>query len=246
MRILLVEDEEKIRNLVRRGLEQHQWVVDLARDGEEGAFMAEVNPYDAMILDVMLPKKDGVSLCRELRQKDINTPVLMLTARSAVKEKIQGLDAGADDYLTKPFAFDELVARIRALLRRQREKKIDILRAADLEMNLLSHKVSRDGKEIVLTTKEYMLLEYFLLNVNQVLTRTMISEHVWHENFDSLTNVIDVHVKYLRDKINEGSSRKLIHTIRGRGYLLKDDGDEEQSPSEKSGRSRKKLSPSPV
>lgn len=222
MRILVIEDEEKIANLIQRGLQQHKWVVDLAKDGEEGSFMAEINPYDAMILDVMLPKKSGISLCQEFRQKGINTPILMLTARSALKDRIQGLNAGADDYLCKPFAFSELVARMRALLRRQRDKKMDFLKTGGLEMNLLTHQVSRAGKEINLTTKEFMLLEYLMVNAGQVVTRTMISEHVWHENFDSLTNVIDVHVKYLRDKIDRGFKEKLIHTVRGTGYILKD------------------------
>jgi DNA-binding response OmpR family regulator len=223
MRILVIEDEEKIGNLIHRGLKQHKWVVDLAKDGEEGSFMAEVNPYDAIILDLMLPKKDGLSLCRELRKKDINTPILMLTSRSAVKDKIQGLDAGADDYLSKPFAFGELTARIRSLLRRQREKKIEYLKVDDLEMNLLTYQTTRGGKGIPLTTKEFMLLEYFMLNAGQVLTRTMISEHVWHENFNSLTNVIDVHIKYLRNKVDNGFRKKLIHTVRGSGYVLKDE-----------------------
>lgn len=223
MRILVVEDEDKIGNIIQRGLQQHAWVVDLARDGEEGSFMAEVNPYDAIILDVMLPKRDGLSLCRDLRKKNINTPILMLTARGAVKDKIQGLDAGADDYLSKPFAFGELVARIRSLLRRQRDKKVDHLKVGDLEMDLLTHQVTRAGTEIPLTTKEFILLEYFMLHAGEVLTRTMISEHVWHENFNSLTNVIDVHVKYLRNKIDKGFKKDLIHTVRGTGYILKDE-----------------------
>ena len=223
MRILVIEDEEKIANIIQRGLKQEKWVVDLAKDGEEGSFMAEVNPYDAIILDIMLPKKDGLSLCQGLRKQSINTPILMLTARGAVQDKIQGLDAGADDYLSKPFAFGELVARIRSLLRRQREKKIDLLKVDDLELNVLTHQVIRGGRAITLTTKEFMLLEYFMVNAGQILTRTMISEHVWHENFNSMTNVIDVHVKYLRDKIDNGFQRKLIHTMRGTGYILKDD-----------------------
>jgi len=223
MRILAIEDEEKITSLIQRGLKQHKWVVDVAKDGEEGLFMAEVNPYDAIILDIMLPKKDGMSLCQELRKSGVNTPILMLTAKGALKDRIQGLDAGADDYLSKPFAFSELVARLRALMRRQRDKKIDHLKVDNLEINLLTHQVKRADREISMTTKEFMLLEYFMLNAGQVLTRTMISEHVWHENFNSLTNVIDVHIKFLRDKIDKGHRKKLIHTIRGTGYILKNE-----------------------
>lgn len=222
MRILVIEDEEKIANLIQRGLTQHKWVVDLAKDGEEGLFMAEINPYDAIVLDIMLPKKDGLSVCQELRKKGVNAPILILTARGTVKDKIQGLDSGADDYLSKPFAFGELVARLRSLLRRQRDKKIDHLKIDDLELDLLTHQVTRAGNPITLTTKEFMLLEYFMVNIGQVLTRTMISEHVWHENFNSLTNVIDVHIKHLRNKIDKGFKHKLIHTIRGTGYILRD------------------------
>lgn len=222
MRILVVDDEEKIASFIERGLREHHYTVDVACDGEQGQYLAEINAYDVILLDIMLPKKDGISICRELRQQKIGTPILMLTARDAVKDKVSGLDAGADDYLTKPFSFSELLARIRALLRREREEKVDQLRIADLELNLLNHEVQRGNKGIKLTSKEYGLLEYLMLNANQVVTRTMISEHVWKEDFNSFTNVIDVHIRYLRNKIDRDHNKKLIHTVRGAGYILKD------------------------
>lgn len=222
MRILVVEDEEKIASFIERGLKEHHYTVDVGRDGEEGQYLADVNAYDLILLDIMLPKKDGVSICRELRQRKNATPILMLTARDAVTDKVSGLDAGADDYLTKPFSFSELLARIRALLRRGREEKVDVLRIADLEMNLLNHEVRRGEQDIKLTSKEYGLLEYLMLHANQVVTRTMISEHVWKEDFNSFTNVIDVHIRYLRNKIDKPYPTKLIHTVRGTGYILKE------------------------
>lgn len=221
MRILLVEDEKKIASFIQRGLREENYAIDVVYDGERAIFSAEVNPYDLIILDVMLPEKDGFSVCRVLREKNINVPILMLTAKDTVKDKVYGLDAGADDYLTKPFAFEELLARVRALLRRKTEKKKTTLKVDDLELDQLTRRVKRGGKEIVLTSKEYILLEYLMLNVNQVVTRTMISEHVWNESFDSFTNVIDVYVNYLRNKIDKGCKHKLIHTIRGTGYILK-------------------------
>ena len=222
MRILLIEDEKKIANFIKRGLKEEHYVVDTALDGEKGLHQASVNQYDLIILDVMLPEKDGIAICRELRDKKIDVPVLMLTAKSAIGDKILGLDAGADDYLTKPFAFEEFLARVRALLRRKREDKITTLEVADLELDQLTHKVRRAGKEINLTSKEYALLEYFMLNANQVVTRTMLSEHVWNEDFDTFTNVIDVYINYLRNKIDKGFRKQLLHTIRGTGYILKE------------------------
>lgn len=222
MRILLVEDEEKIANFIERGLKEEHYIVDIAYDGEKGLFLAEINAYDLIILDIMLPFKDGLSICREIRSKKIATPILMLTARDRVEDKVLGLDLGADDYLAKPFAFEELLARVRALLRRKETDKSTILKIADLELDQLTHKVRRAGKEISLTSKEYALLEYLMLNANQVVTRTMISEHVWNEDFDSFTNVIDVYIKYLRNKIDKDFKRQLIHTIRGTGYTLKE------------------------
>lgn len=221
MRILLVEDEKRIASFIKRGLKEESYIVDTAADGEKALYLAEVNPYDLIILDVMLPQRDGVSVCRDLRAKRINVPVLMLTAKSGVDDKVRGLDSGADDYLTKPFSFDEFLARVRALLRRKQREKITLLQIADLVLDQLTHKVTRSGKEIVLSSKEYALLEYLMLHNGQVVTRTMISEHVWHEDFDTFTNVIDVYVNYLRKKIDKDSKEALIHTIRGRGYVLK-------------------------
>lgn len=222
MRILLVEDEEKIASFIKRGLKEERYAVDVAGEGENAVFLAELNPYDLIILDILLPGKDGITICRELRGKKINTPVLMLTSKDRVKDKVVGLDSGADDYLTKPFAFDELLARIRALVRRDGPDKKSTLKIADLELDQTTHKVRRQGKEIELTSKEYALLEYLMLNHNQVVTRTMISEHVWNEDFDSFTNVIDVYIKYLRNKIDSDFKKQLIHTIRGVGYILKE------------------------
>lgn len=217
-----MEDEEKIASFIERGLKEERYVVDVAYDGEKGLFLAEINAYDLIILDIMLPIKNGLSICKELRSKRIDTPILMLTARDRVEDKVLGLDSGADDYLAKPFAFEELLARVRSLLRRKRQDKSHILKVADLQIDQLTHKVKRSGKEITLTSKEYSLLEYFMLNANQLITRTMISEHVWNEDFDSFTNVIDVYVNYLRSKVDKGYKRQLIHTIRGSGYMLKE------------------------
>lgn len=222
MRILLIEDETKIAGFIQRGLKEQKFAVDVARNGEEGLFLAEVNPYDVILLDIMLPKMDGFSICKQLRTKRNHTPILMLTARDAVNDKINGLNVGADDYLSKPFAFGELLARIRALLRRPKEKKSSHLKLADLELDTLNHEVKRAGKSISLTSKEYALLEYLMAHAGQIVTRTMISEHVWEENFHSFSNVIDVHIKYLRDKIDKGFKKKLLHTIRGTGYILKE------------------------
>lgn len=222
MRILVIEDEKKIAALIKRGLKEEGYASDLASDGEEGLFMASTNQYDVIILDVMLPKLDGINICRRLREKKIPTPVIMVTAKDAVTDKVKGLDSGADDYLTKPFAFEELLARIRVLLRKPDGQSASRLRVDDLELDLLTHRVTREGKEIILTTKEYALLEYLMRNPGSVVTRTMISEHVWDINFDTDTNVIDVYINYLRRKIDDGFKKNLIHTIRGRGYTLKD------------------------
>lgn len=222
MRILLVEDEERIASFIARGLEEAHYVVDVAKDGEKGSFLADINEYDLLILDIMLPGKDGISICRELRSKGRNLPILMLSAKDSTDDKVRGLNFGADDYLVKPFVFKELLARVQALLRRPKPSQGTILKAADLELNQLTQKVARQGKEVELTSKEYILLEYLMLNAGRVVTRTMISEHVWHESFDSLTNVIDVFVKHLRNKIDKGFKKPLIHTIRGSGYCLKE------------------------
>ena len=222
MRILLVEDEKRMASFIKRGLEEERYVVDIAPDGEKALFLATVNPYDLIILDVNLPDTTGFAVCKDLRAKKIDTFVLMLTARDDVKDKVFGLGAGADDYLCKPFDFEELLARVAALLRRKRLDKNPILRVADLELNQLTHTVTRAKKEISLTGKEYSLLEYLMLHANQVVTRTTISEHVWNEDFDSLTNVIDVFINRVRNKVDRDFKKKLIHSLRGTGYILKE------------------------
>jgi heavy metal response regulator len=222
MRILVVEDERKIAEFIRRGLKEEGYSVDVAYDGEHGYHLARINEYDLMILDLMLPKMDGLALCRQLRQDKFTLPILILTVKDSVKDKVTGLDSGANDYLTKPFAFEELLARCRALLRTYGAAEPTRLRVADLELDLLSHRVTRGGREITLTLKESSLLEYLMRNAGKVVARTMIAEHVWDINFDSFTNVIDVYINRLRHKIDHGFDRPLIHTVRGRGYVLKE------------------------
>lgn len=222
MRILLVEDEKKLASFIKRGLKEKNYAVDVADNGDDGLFMAESNPYDLIVLDIMLPGQDGIAICRALRKANNTTPILMLTARDEVEDKVAGLDAGADDYLTKPFAFSEFLARARALTRRRAETKTTTLKIADLELDQLTHKVARAGKSIELTSTEYALLEYLMLNANQVVTRTMISEHVWNDDFDSFSNVINVYITYLRKKVDSNHSKKLIHSLRGTGYTLKE------------------------
>jgi len=221
MRILVVEDERKVAEFIRRGLREEGYSVDVAYDGEEGHFLATSGEYDLIILDLMIPKIDGISLCKKLREAKITAPVIMLTAKDTIKDKVLGLNSGADDYLTKPFAFQELLARIRAILRKNNLQITTMLQVGDLTLDLLTHKVMRENKEIVLTAKEFALLEYLMRNAGNVVTRTMISEHVWDINFDTFTNVIDVYINYLRNKIDLGFKKKLIHTFRGRGYILK-------------------------
>lgn len=222
MRVLVVEDEKKVASFIKRGLEEEQFTVDVAYDGEEGLFMAENNPYDIILMDLMLPKKDGLTVIQELRAKDISTPVLSLTAKDTVEDIVAGLDIGSDDYLTKPFAFTELLFRVKALVRRSTKDRGAEIYFADLRLDPVSHKVWRANQEIDLTAKEYALLEYFMRNPNQVLTRAMIAEHVWDYAFDSFTNIIDVYVNYLRKKIDRDFEKKLIHTVRGVGYVLKE------------------------
>ena len=223
MRILVVEDEKKIADFVKRGLKEEGYAVDTAYDGEEGLFLAKTNDYDLILLDLMLPKLDGLTLCRKLREAKVKARVIMLTAKDTVKDKVLGLDSGADDYLTKPFAFEELLARVRAILRKNETSAPTKLNVADLELDLITHKVTRGSKEIDLTAKEYSLLEYLMRNEGSIVTRTMISEHVWDIDFDTFTNVIDVYINYLRNKIDSGFKKKLIHTVRGRGYILKEE-----------------------
>ena len=221
MRILLVEDEKKIASFIERGLKEQAYAVDVAYDGEKGGFLADVNDYDLIVLDIMLPKVDGLSLCKEIRKKKPEVPILMLTAKDRVIDKVRGLREGADDYLTKPFASEEFLARVSALLRRKNTARSTTLKLADLELNQLKRTVQRDGKEITLTSREYALLEYLMVNSNQVVTRTMISEHVWNEDFDSFTNIVDVYINHLRNKIDKGAKEPLIHSVRGSGYILK-------------------------
>jgi heavy metal response regulator len=222
MRILLVEDEKKLAAFIKRGLKEASHAVDVADNGVDALFQAESNPYDLIILDIMIPGKDGIQVCRQIRKRGIETPVLMLTARDDIEDKIQGLDAGADDYLTKPFSFPELLARVRALLRRNKSEKTTLLRVADLILDQKAHKALRAGIEIELTPTEYSLLEYLMLNQGLVVTRTMISEHVWNDDFDAFSNVINVYVNYLRKKVDSAHKTKLIHSLRGVGYVLKD------------------------
>jgi heavy metal response regulator len=221
MRILVVEDEEKVASFIRKGLEEEHYAVDVALDGEEGLEMAQITPYDLIVLDLMLPKLDGFRFLKQLRADSVGTPVLVLTARDTLTDKVRGLDLGADDYLTKPFAFAELLARVRALLRRGKPQRSPVLKVADLALDPAARRVTRAGTTIELTAKEYALLEYFVRHPGQVLTRTMISEHVWDQTFDSYTNVIDVYVNYLRKKVDQGFEPKLIHTVRGVGYVLR-------------------------
>ena len=223
MKILVVEDEKKVASFIQRGLEEENFNVEIATDGVEGMNMAEANHYDLILMDVMLPKKDGIAVITELREKEINTPVLCLTAKDSVEDIVAGLDSGSDDYLTKPFAFAELLARVKALVRRGAKDRGAEVYFADLRLDPVTHKVWRSEQEIDLTAKEYGLLEYFMRNPNQVLTRAMIAEHVWDYTFDSFTNIIDVYVNYLRKKVDKDHSKKLIHTIRGVGYVLKEE-----------------------
>jgi heavy metal response regulator len=223
MRILIVEDEKKIADFVKRGLKEEDYAVDVANDGNQGYFLATTNEYYTIILDIMLPGMDGISLCKKLRDEKIATPIIMLTAKGAVDDRVKGLDSGADDYITKPFAFEELLARVRAALRKKGAKVLTRLEISDLALDLVTHRVTRGGKEISLTSKEYALLEYLMRNAGSVVTRTMISEHVWDIDFDTFTNVIDVYINYLRNKIDHGQKMRLIHTIRGRGYMLKEE-----------------------
>ncbi|MBW2185253.1 MAG: response regulator transcription factor [Deltaproteobacteria bacterium] len=210
-------------SFIQRGLEEECFSVDIATNGEEGLSMAEANHYDLILMDVMLPKKDGLTVIKELRSKEITAPVLCLTAKDSVEDIVAGLDSGSDDYLTKPFAFAELLARVKALVRRGAKDRGAEIYFADLRLDPVTHKVWRSDKSIDLTAKEYGLLEYFMRNPNQVLTRAMIAEHVWDYTFDSFTNIIDVYVNYLRKKVDKDHTKKLIHTIRGVGYVLKED-----------------------
>jgi heavy metal response regulator len=221
MRILVIEDEKKVASFIQRGLEAEHYQVDVAYDGEAGLLQVFDNDYDVLILDVMLPKRDGLSVLQAIRTRKLAIPVLMLTARDTIVDKVTGLDQGADDYLTKPFAFEELLARLRALLRRGAPPSSPDLILADLQLDLVTHQVTRAGKRIDLTAKEFALLEFFLRQPGRVLSRALIAQHVWGVDFDTFTNVIDVYVNYLRKKIDADFGPKLLHTVRGVGYVMK-------------------------
>lgn len=222
MRLLLVEDDGRIAAFVTKGLRENSYAVDIASDGEEATYLASINSYDLFILDINLPKKDGFEVCRELRENGINKPILMLTARDAIDDRISGLDTGADDYLTKPFEFLELLARLRALLRRQSEVRAPKIVISDLEIDTVSQTVRRGPNLIDLTAKEYSLIEFLALNKGKVVGREEISEHVWDDSFDPFSNLIEVYIKRLRKKLDEGYAIQLIHTRRGSGYILND------------------------
>jgi heavy metal response regulator len=224
MRVLVVEDEPRIAAFIERGLSENGYSVDVAHDGGEAAHWPSVAEFDVIVLDIMLPVLDGIEVCRRLRREGVRTPVLMLTARDAVEDRVRGLDSGADDYLVKPFAFAELLARIRALTRREPSLLNNELRVADLELDPATHQATRGGVPLVLTAKEFALLEYLMRHPNHVLTRTVIAEHVWNYDFDNATNVIDVHVKNLRKKVDGPFGGTLIQTVRGVGYRISPGG----------------------
>lgn len=220
MRILLVEDEEKVARFVERGLVAERFAVDVAADGVSGLELADTYNYDLMILDLMLPRMEGSEVLRRVRLSNRNIPILVLTARDALADKVEHFEAGADDYLTKPFAFAELLVRVKALLRRGPVTRSSVLRVGDLELDRLSQQVKKSGKRVELTSKEYALLEYLMAHAGQVLSRTMIIEHVWDQSFDGVTNIVDVYVRHLRNKVDDTSEAKLIRTVRGVGYVI--------------------------
>jgi len=227
MRILVIEDERKVASFIKRGLEEERYIVETAADGQIGLDLALNNVFDAIVLDVMLPKLDGYSVLRALRQDGNVTPVLMLTARSSTEDRVQGLDLGADDYLAKPFHFEELAARLRSILRRSTPEKSTKLHVGELSLDLVTHFAYRDEKEIELTTKEYALLEYLMRNRDRILSRSMIMQHVWKHNFDPESNIIDVYIKRIRQKIEKPGQSQLITSIRGVGYRMREGGPRE-------------------
>jgi len=223
VKILLVEDEKKVASFIKKRLEQEFYAVDAVYDGKEGEVFALSGQYDLIILDIMLPFRDGITILREIRKAKIDTPVLFLTAKDTVSDKVTGLDSGADDYLAKPFAFEELLARVRALIRRKDSDKSVLLKACDLVLDTQKHVAVRNGSEIQLTPKEYSILEYLLKNKNKVISRTILTEHVYDFHFDPDTNVIDVYINKLRNKIDKGYEKPLLNTVRGVGYLIRED-----------------------
>lgn len=223
MRILVVEDDKKVGGFLKRGLREEQYAVDLCRDGEEAVHLASVNTYDVIVLDIMLPGKDGFAVCRELRKEKILTPILMLTAKDTLEDKVSGLSEGADDYLTKPFSFEELLARVRALMRRDKDYKTGVLTAGDLRLDPSRRSVRRGGKTIELTGKEYGLLEYLLRNKGRIVTQSQIIEHVWDRNYEGTSNIVNVYLNRLREKIDRGFEKPLIKTVRGIGFTIKED-----------------------
>jgi len=220
MRLLIVEDDRKVRAFLEKGLREEHYAVDSCASGPEAIDLVGLHPYDLIILDIMLPGRDGFSVCREFRDRGLWMPVLMLTARDSLRDKVNGLSEGADDYLTKPFSFEELLARIRALFRRSQEYRVGRLTAADLEMDPVRRIVTRAGKRITLTGREYALLEYLIRNKDRVVSATMILEHVWDMNYEGTGNVVNVFINRLRDKIDKGAPRKLIRTVRGHGFTV--------------------------
>jgi DNA-binding response OmpR family regulator len=221
MRILVIEDEIRLADIIRRGLVEAGYAVDLSHDGEEGEYLAETFPYDLILLDIILPKKDGFEICVNLRRNKVNVRILMLTCKDTVSDRVKGLDAGADDYLIKPFAFSELLARIRAVFRRNQVNGSPVLEAGELTMNTSTHEVKRGNKAIDLTTKEYSLLEYLMRNPNIVITRSMLEEHIWDMSFESESNLIEVYIRRIRQKIDNDGESSFIETIRGVGYRLR-------------------------
>jgi DNA-binding response OmpR family regulator len=220
MRVLVAEDDIPVASFVRKGLEAEQYAVDVAQDGDEAQFMVNQFDYDVAVLDLTLPRVDGLDVLKHIRKSKPALPVLILTGRNRVEDRVQGLDLGADDYLTKPFSFTELSARVRALLRRSSMPAEMVLRVADLELNRVERSVTRAGKSIEMTPKEFSLLEYLMRNTGRCVTRAMIVEHVWNLSFDTMTNVVDVYINYVRKKVDQSHEKKLIHTVRGVGYQI--------------------------
>jgi DNA-binding response OmpR family regulator len=222
MRILLIEDEVKLSGFIKRGLVAERYAVDLAKDGRSGLELADTYQYDLIVLDLMLPEMDGSEVLRRIRRRNSSVPVLILSARGSVEDKVSHMETGADDYLTKPFAFAELLVRIKALMRRGPVNRASTIRINNLELDRLSQQVKRGGQRIDLTSKEYSLLEYLMSNAGRVLSRNMIIEHVWDQTFDGITNIVDVYIRHLRNKVDDGHEPKLLHTVRGVGYTIRE------------------------